>query len=103
MSIRLIPAPLDLMFSPCEENEAYEREYQQLSGADDDAIGQWLKIAKARGDTQETDSVLLQLIVELHRKIDNLERLINSIHDEISIHNICITNHCQSTIFSGTL
>lgn len=77
MSIRLIPAPLNITFSEVSQNsELYEREFQQLSAADDDAIGQWIKLAKAKGDTQETDKVLLQLIVELHRKIDNLERLI---------------------------
>jgi hypothetical protein len=71
---RLVPAPIHLYFSEESVNkEVYEREYQQLSEADDDPISQWLKLAKAKGDTRDTDQVLLQLVVELHRKIDTLE------------------------------
>ena len=71
---RLVQAPISLVFSEADlDKEAYEREYQQLSETDDDPISQWLKLAKARGDTRETDPVLLQLVVELHRKIDSLE------------------------------
>jgi len=44
-----------------------------LSESDDDPISQWLKLAKARGETAESDQVLLKLVVELHRKIDALE------------------------------
>ena len=77
MALRLIPAPLTILFSEDPDKDPnFEREYQQLSAADDDAIGQWIKLAKAKGDTQETDKILLQLIVELHRKVDHLERLI---------------------------
>ncbi len=77
MSVRLIPAPISVTFSQeNEDKEGFEREYHSLSGADDDPIGQWLKLAKAKGDTQETDKVLLQLMIEMHRKIDHLERLI---------------------------
>jgi hypothetical protein len=58
--------------------EDFTREYHQLSESDDDPIAQWLKRAKGRGDTSESDPVLLNLVVELHRKIDNLERLIKN-------------------------
>ena len=71
---RLVPAPISLYFSDAEiDAEAFEREYQQLSESDEDPISQWLKLAKARGETKDTDPVLLQLVVELHRKIDALE------------------------------
>ena len=71
---RLVSAPISLCFSEASVNkDAYEREYQQLSESDEDPISQWLKLAKAKGDTRETDPVLLQLVVELHRKIDALE------------------------------
>jgi hypothetical protein len=79
MSIRLIPAPIAVEFELLGNDiEVYEREYHQLSEADDDPIGQWLKLAKARGDTAESDPVMLQLMIELHRKVDNLERLIKN-------------------------
>lgn len=71
---RLVSAPISIYFSEADVNkDAFEREYQQLSESDDDPISQWLKLAKARGDTRESDPVLLQLVVELHRKIDSLE------------------------------
>jgi hypothetical protein len=74
MSVRLVPAPISLEFSEkSTDEELFSREYSQLSETDDDPISQWLKLAKARGDTSESDPVLLNLIVELHRKIDNLE------------------------------
>ena len=79
LDIRLIPAPIEIEFSEAAANpEEFEREYHALSESDDDPIGQWLKLAKARGETNETDTVLLNLIVELHRKIDNLEALLKN-------------------------
>lgn len=71
---RLVAAPISLYFSEAIlDKDVYEREYQQLSESDEDPISQWLKLAKAKGDTRDTDPVLLQLVVELHRKIDALE------------------------------
>jgi hypothetical protein len=78
-NIRLIPAPIEIVFDEAEKNlEIFEREYHSLSESDDDPIGQWLKLAKARGETSETDPVLLNLIVELHRKIDALESFLKN-------------------------
>ena len=79
-SIRLVPAPIELDFEKVtpENEEECKREYESLSESDDDPIGQWLKLAKARGETSETDPVLLNLIVELHRKIDNLEAFLKN-------------------------
>ena len=78
-SPRLIPAPISLLFSDASENlELFEREYHSLSESDEDPITQWLKLAKARGETAETDPVLLELVVELHRKIDALEMFLKN-------------------------
>jgi len=71
--IRLIPAPIAIEFKEAKACEECEREYHSLSESDDDPIGQWLKLAKARGETSQTDPVLLNLMVELHRKFDALE------------------------------
>ncbi|MCD6172517.1 MAG: hypothetical protein J7J96_01855 [Sulfurimonas sp.] len=74
MAPRLVPAPISLVFSQANINkDLFEREYHQLSESDDNAINQWLKLAKAKGETSDTDPVLLNLIVELHNKIDALE------------------------------
>ena len=79
MSIRLVPAPISLVFSLSHvDEENYKREYQQLSESDDDPISQWLKLAKARGDTADSDPVLLNLVVELHRKVDALEMFLKN-------------------------
>lgn len=79
MNPRLVQAPIDIVFSKVDsDREAYYKEYQQLSESDDDPINQWLKIAKAKGDTSDTDPVLLNLIIELHRKIDSLERFLKN-------------------------
>lgn len=76
---RLVAAPISIQFSELSlDKEAYEREYQQLSESDDDPISQWLKLAKARGDTSETDPVILNLVVELHRKVDALEAFLKN-------------------------
>nr|WP_321267798.1 hypothetical protein [uncultured Sulfurimonas sp.] len=74
MSVRLVSAPISLVYSELSvDEEAFKREYSQLSESDDDPISQWLKLAKGRGETSDTDPVLLNLVVELHRKIDALE------------------------------
>ena len=79
MSPRLVPAPISICFSEADlEREIYEREYQQLSESDGDPISQWLKLAKARGETSESDPVILNLVVELHRKIDALEMFLKN-------------------------
>lgn len=79
MSVRLVKAPIELSFTQTTlEDEAYLREYHQLSESDDDPINQWLKLAKARGETAETDPVLLNLLVELHRKLDSLEMFLKN-------------------------
>jgi len=80
MSPRLVKAPISLCFSEqTQDKEAYEREYQQLSESDEDPISQWLKLAKAKGETRETDPVLLQLVVDLHRKFDALEMFLKDV------------------------
>lgn len=79
MEPRLIPAPICLVFSEVNiSEELFEREYHQLSESDDNAINKWLNLAKARGETSETDPVLLNLVVELHNKIDALEMFLKN-------------------------
>nr|WP_201354258.1 hypothetical protein [Hydrogenimonas urashimensis] len=77
--MRLVPAPLEIAFEAAEEKSGmFEREFQKLSETDEDPIGQWLKIAKARGETKETDPVLLHLMIELHRKVDLLTQIVKN-------------------------
>lgn len=79
MSVRLVEAPINISFSEADaDRDSYIREYQQLSESDDDPINQWLKLARARGETADTDPVLLNLMVELHKKIDALESFLKN-------------------------
>lgn len=72
--IRLIEAPLELAFEIYDEK--FEREFAKLSQSDDDPLGHWLRVAKAKGDTSGSDQVILTLLVELHRKVDELSAFI---------------------------
>lgn len=76
-TIRFIDTVLEIAFDrESTEREKYEREYATLNESDDDAIGQWLRTAKARGDVGDTDPVVLHLMIELYRKIDRLEHIL---------------------------
>lgn len=77
--VHLVEAPLEVEFDFANLNpHDYEREYSTLGEGEDDAIGQWLRVAKAKGETSESDPVVLHLIVELYRKIDRLEQIITN-------------------------
>jgi hypothetical protein len=78
-SVRLVSAPISLVYDMSDVNEeGFEREYNTLSESDDDPISQWLKLARAKGETSNSDQVLLNLVVELHRKIDSLEKFLKN-------------------------
>jgi len=74
--MRLIPAPLSIEFE--EDKEEFKSEYDKLGAEIDDPIGQYIKMAKARGETSDTDKVLLELVIALHRKVDELTHLIKN-------------------------
>jgi len=75
---RLVKAPIEIEFDLLSANQkAYEREYQRLNETDNDPVGQWIKMAKAKGETSDSDDVVLKLLVELHRKIDRLTAIVN--------------------------
>jgi hypothetical protein len=75
--IWLVEAPLTIDFEDTNDREReFERDFGTRSETDDDAIGQWLRSAKAKGDTSDSDPVVLHMIVELYRKMDRLEHLI---------------------------
>jgi hypothetical protein len=76
MNIRLIPTPLNIKFE--EEKEIFKEEFDKLGAEIDDPVGQYIKLAKARGETKETDKVLLELLIALHRKIDEITQLIKN-------------------------
>ncbi|MCR4942843.1 MAG: hypothetical protein K5978_08675 [Campylobacter sp.] len=71
--IRLIPAELSLEFErDGSGDEIFLREFNAITLNEEDPLGAWVKRAKARGDTKDSDQVLLTLLIELHRKFDEL-------------------------------
>jgi hypothetical protein len=76
MNIRLIPTPLHIQFQ--EDKEEFKSEYDKLGAEIDDPVGQYIKLAKAKGETSDSDKVLLELVVALHRKVDELTSLVKN-------------------------
>lgn len=86
-AVHLVEAVLEIEFDTVQTNAIeFEREYEVLGEGDDDAIGQWLRVAKAKGETSDSDPVVLHLIVELYRKLDRLEQIMtNSVPTHYSL------------------
>lgn len=77
--IRLVPAFLKVAYEPSSlENTTFVQEYYALLQLNDDPLGLWLKSSKIRKESEESDQVLLTLMIELHRKIDKLTHLVTS-------------------------
>ena len=77
--IRFVAAFLKMVYEPSSlENTRFIQEYYALMQLNDDPLGLWLKSSKVRKETQESDQVLLTLLIELHRKIDKLTHLVTS-------------------------
>ena len=78
-NIRVVNASLVIEYEECGNRyDEFKKEYDSLSEYEEDSIGQWLKMAKAKGETKESDQILLTLLVELHRKIDNLTSIVKN-------------------------
>lgn len=95
MNITLYRAPIEVSLSIVnDENKIkFKREFDSLSEADDDPIGNWVKIAKAQGNG-ETDPLLLKLLVEMHRKIDTLQQIVEN--KEMEYIELSVDIHLQS-------
>ncbi|RAX53828.1 hypothetical protein CCY99_05455 [Helicobacter sp. 16-1353] len=80
---RIIKAPLKIEFSKIDNNEEiFKNEFDLLSENNDDPIGSWLKNIRARGKIVDESEPIIQLLVELHRKIDALSNSINTMNSE---------------------
>lgn len=75
--VRLIKANLELNFSEVgEKKNEFMREFDMLCGRNMDEISQWIRHAKARGKAEDTDEILLKLLIELHHKVDALSDIL---------------------------
>jgi len=77
-NIRFVPASLDIVFEEVNSSNKsiFKQEYNSLCEYENDDIKDWIKKLKSQGKLEDTDRVLLTLLVELHKKIDHLEALI---------------------------
>ena len=78
--MRIINAPLKIDFGKImAENEAEcKAEFDRLSENNDDPISAWIRTTRARGRIIDENEPILQLLIELHRKIDALVAQINN-------------------------
>ena len=88
--IRFVVAPLDVSFEEVsKDEELFIKEYNSMSKFEEDSVGQWLKIAKAKGETNESTSrgitALLQekalsVKTAINERASNFENSINVIN-----------------------
>jgi hypothetical protein len=72
-NVRLVKASLNAVFEEgSPEVEEFHKEFNSLHMLHDDPLSVWLKSEKIRKESEDTDKVLLTLLAELHRKIDEL-------------------------------
>ncbi len=85
MDIRFVSAILTVHLQALDgfNDESFRKEYKILSDFEEDVVGEWIKLAKARGETNDTDDILLRLMVELHKKVDDLTAIIKNEEREL--------------------
>lgn len=77
---RIAPCELEVSFEKLDsENKSkYEKEFTSLAQQRQSAINQWLMRAKSRNRLQETDEVLLEILVELYQKVESIEQMLQN-------------------------
>lgn len=78
--MRIINAPLQIAYNALDSaNESlFKAEFDRLSENNDDPISAWIRTTRARGKVIDENEPILQLLIELHRKIDALSAQINN-------------------------
>ncbi len=75
--VRLIASSLKIDFEHITNDcTKYDSEYERLSEIERDPIGQWYKRQKAKGDIDKQSESLVTLLIELHRKVDELSKIV---------------------------
>lgn len=74
-NIRFVDVCVDMQFEKCnDKNSSFEKEFLTLTHDEDDAIGQWLRTMRSRGELSDSDPVMVNLMIELYRKMDRIEK-----------------------------
>ena len=77
---RLVPCEIQIAFEQLNtrNEETFKKEYIALSQNRYGSITQWLNKIKSKNRTEDTDEVLLELLVELYQKVENIEQILNN-------------------------
>jgi hypothetical protein len=76
--IRFVDVSVDMQFEKCKDkNSSFEKEFLTLTHDEDDAIGQWLRTMRSRGELGDSDPVMINLMIELYRKMDRIEKALS--------------------------
>ena len=77
---RLVPCEIQIAFEQLNTSneEMFKKEYIALSQNRYGSITQWLNKIKSKNRTEDTDEVLLELLVELYQKVENIEQILNN-------------------------
>ncbi len=78
--MRIINAPLKIAFQRLDSTNsaAFRAEFDRMSENNDDPISAWIRSVRARGKVFDESEPVIQLLIELHRKIDSLSAQINA-------------------------
>ena len=76
---RLIDTMLKISFEEARNDaESFAQEFNKLTQSDEDPIGEWLRLTRAkRGNLEAENAIILELLVEVYRKIESLEARIS--------------------------
>jgi len=76
--IRLVQATIDLSYEEVlDNNEKFEHEFNLIGVAEENSITQGIKHAKVRGELDETNALMLNIMAELYRKMEKIEQILS--------------------------
>ncbi|MDE5591786.1 MAG: hypothetical protein K2I63_02345 [Helicobacter sp.] len=78
MKSRLIDTSLRIEYEEVHNQpESFIEEFNKLTQSDEDPIGEWLRLMRAKkGNLDAENTIILELLVEIYRKIEKLEQTI---------------------------
>ncbi|TLD83551.1 hypothetical protein LS70_005200 [Helicobacter sp. MIT 11-5569] len=106
---RLIETILKIEYEVVHNNaEAFAQEFNKLTQSDEDPIGEWLRLTRAKKGNLESDNVvILELLVEIYRKIESLESRISGVtKNYVALENkgsICTIGHSCFALLDSKL
>lgn len=84
-NIRFIPVSLTFSYEEVRDinKRKFQEEYNQLGEYTNESIEEWVKKLQAKGQFQDSDPIILKLLIELHKKVDRLESILKQESKEL--------------------